>query len=278
MNARSHGESPGGEGARSRAGADRPALRLLLEVVPGHGGLAHIPELPGLCFRIDDLATVQSTAFAEVARYAGWLRDQGAPSLSPVADDLARRSRKSGVSSVEILEMERRTGAPVWLSGNPAALFEHDRKPMSDVAVSAHMRFVQLVVTHTRALVAPLSGARSSWRRAQGKRSIDDTLAHIGDCVWWYCSRIDDDLPEPEERRGEPPLQRIDRLLEAATAFLLEVPFERRAIVHVPRRIPSKDQAEEWTHAKVCRRQAEHVWEHLSGLRRAVDICRAMNV
>ena len=70
-------------------------------------------------------------------------------------------------------------------------------------------------------------------------------------------------------------MDRIERLLEAARECLLTVPLESRTIVHVPTRFLTKDPHEAWTHAKVCRREAEHMWEHLQTLPQAVRIAMA---
>jgi hypothetical protein len=96
----------------------------------------------------------------------------------------------------------------------------------------------------------------------------------MGNCVWWYCSRIDDVLPEPVEISEEAPMARIERLLEVAGEYLLAVPLQARMIVNVPTRFLTKDPREAWTHAKVCRREAEHMWEHLQKFPQAVAIAR----
>ena len=83
----------------------------------------------------------------------------------------------------------------------------------------------------------------------------------------WSC---DDSLPEPDERPNEDPLDRIERLLETASQFLISLPFAAREEVHVPKRFHTRDPREAWTHTKVCRREAEHAWEYLLGMTRAV--------
>ena len=251
--------------------SDLLSLPLLLELAPGHGCLAHIPILPGLCFRADDLAAVQVTAFAQITLYSRWLLDHNAADLTRETAALVRRVCTGPLSGIEILETERRAGSPVWLSGNPAVLFQHDCRRLSDAAVAAHLRFIRLVLTWTRQLVVPLSASQLAWKPAPSQRSIADTLTHIGNCIWWYCSRIDNDLPEPEDPPGEWPGDRIDRLLDAAATYLREVPTDARTMVHVPKRFLTTDPAEQWTHSKVCRRQAEHVWEHLPGIHRVVE-------
>jgi hypothetical protein len=165
-------------------------------------------------------------------------------------------------------------GAPVWDSGNAAALFEHDRSPLDDVAVAAHLRFVRRVLDRIREAVVPLSASERARRPAPNRRPIDETLEHIGNCIWWYCSRIDDALPEPDEPEGEAWLDRIDRLFDVAEQHLLGIPLLARVEVHVPARFPTADSREPWNHTKVCRRQAEHVWAHLPGVEAAAKVVR----
>ena len=253
-------------------------LSLLLELAPQGGCLAHIPSLPGLCFRADDPAKALSLAREQVAVYGRWLLEQSAQRLNTATVALVRLLEKDSLSSVEIVEEERLAGSPVWLSGNPAAFFQHDRQPLTEAAVVAHLDFTRRVIAGFREIVTPLTAAQSAWSPAPGQRSIVDTLTHIGNCVWWYCSRVDDTLPEPEDNPTETALDRIDRLLQEAAGFLLKFPFEKRALIHVPKRFPTIDPAEQWTHGKVCRRQAEHAWEHVPGLHRRAEAAREVDV
>jgi hypothetical protein len=249
-------------------------LRLLLETVPGHGCFAHIPDLPGLCFRAADPERARTAAIDEMTRYGRWLLDQNLTGLNPEAAAVVQRLRRGPLSAVRAVEVERREGSPVWLSGNPAVLFDRDREALSDAAVTAHIRFTRGVITRICEAARSLSSVQSAWRPTPDGRSMDETLTHIGNCIWWYCSRIDDDLPEPEDRPAEPHVDRIARVLEAAAAYLIAVPLRRRTVVCVPTRFPSDDPGEPWTHAKVCRRQAEHVWEHLPGVSRLLGDAR----
>ena len=67
-------------------------------------------------------------------------------------------------------------------------------------------------------------------------------------------------------------MERIERLLEAAEEYLPAVPIKERTTVHIPTRFLTKDAQEAWTHTKVCRRQAEHLWEHLQTIGQEVSI------
>jgi hypothetical protein len=249
-------------------------VRLLLETAPGHGCFAHIPDLPGLCFRAGDPERAQAAVIDQITRYGRWLVDRNLTDLSAETATLARRLRAGELSPIRTVEVERREGSPVWLSGNPAVLFDRDREALSDATVTAHIRFTRRVVARICEAARSLSSVQSAWRPAPEGRSMDQTLTHIGNCIWWYCSRIDDDLPEPEDLPAEGHVDRIERILEAAAACLIAVPLHRRTVVCVPRRFPSDDPREPWTHAKVCRRQAEHVWEHLPGVSRLLGDAR----
>jgi hypothetical protein len=247
-----------------------PAFDLLVEDAGTDGCLGHIPALPGLCFRAETAAELESKALARIAEYARWLLAEDLADLTPASDLLTRRLGTSELSGVRVVVTEHVAGAPVWESGNAAVLFDHDRRSLDDDAVVAHLRFVRRVLDRMRELVRSLSPEQLAGRPTPDRRSIDETIEHIGNCVWWYCSRIDDALPEPEDVPNETPLDRVDRLFAAAEVYLLGVPLSARTAVHVPARFPTADPQERWTHAKVCRRQAEHVWAHLPGLKTAV--------
>ena len=257
-----------------RRKSDRAPFDLLIEDAETEGCLGHVPALPGLCFRARDAEEAEAIASDRIAEYAAWLRAESMTDLSSETEEAVRRAGAEGSSGLRIVVAEHVAGAPVWESGNAAVLFQYDLRPLHDRAVAARLRFVRRVLDRIRNAVVPLSASGRAKRPVPNRRSVDETLEHVGNCVWWYCSRIDDDLPEPEEPPDEDPLDRIDRLFETAEAFLLAVPFSARATVHVPARFPTKDPDERWTHAKVCRRQAEHVWAHLGGLKRQVPEIR----
>ena len=252
--------------SEARESSARQPFDLLIEEAGESGCLAHIPTLPGFCFRAETVAEAEASAPGRIAEYVAWLR---AERLTDLTADTARAAREGGDVRVVIAECVR--GAPVWESGNAATLFDADHLPLDDVEIVARLRFVRRVLEGIREAAAPLSASARAHRPAPNRRSIDETLEHIGNCIWWYCSRIDDDLPEPEEPPGEDPLARIDRLFGIAEAYLLTVPFAERTRIRVPTRFPTKDPNERWTHTKVCRRQAEHVWAHLPGLESAEE-------
>jgi predicted RNase H-like HicB family nuclease len=249
------------ESIPSANGDAEVALGLLIEDAGEAGCLAHIPALPGCCFRAGTVVEAEANARAEFVEYCAWLRSEELLNLTSETADACRRGADVGVVISECIP-----GAPVWESGNAAALFKWDLSPLDDAAITARLRFVRRVLDRIRGIAEPLAPAERTRRLAPGRRSIDETLEHVGNCIWWYCSRIDDGLPEPEDLPDEDALDRIDRLYAIAEEFLLGIPLSERATVYVLTRFPTSDPNERWTHTKVCRRQAEHVWAHLAGL------------
>jgi len=243
-----------------------PPFDLLVEVAPIDGCFAHIPALPGLCYRAYDPEGAMRIAQDQIANYLKWLLEKELSDLNPKVFTLASWVNSQNFAGVRVIERERRDGAPLWISGNPTVLFEYDHQPLDDTAVRAHLRFVCQIVKSIRAKVDVMHPDHRGRKPTPQIRSIDETLTHIGNCVWWYCSRIDNELPEPIESADETPMARIERLLEAAKKNLLAIPNQSRTTVHIPTRMLTKDPQEAWTHTKVCRRQAEHMWEHLQTL------------
>ena len=246
-------------------------INFLVEEAGSLGCLVHIHTLPGLSFRIEDASEVKEAALARISEYARWLVAEDLGDLTPETALLTQLVKMGDLANLRVVETEHMAGAPVWISGNPAVLFQFDRRPLDDGAVISHLRFTRRVLGQMRELVTPLSSAQRARRPEPDRRSIDETLTHVGNCIWWYCSRIDDELLEPDDVPGESPMDRIDRLFAAAEAYLLGVSLSARATVHTPTRFPTEDPQEQWTHTKVCRRQAEHVWAHLPGLKSATE-------
>lgn len=174
---------------------ERPSFDLLIEDAGAAGCLGHIPALPGLCFRGRTPEEAEESASARIVEYVRWLVSEGLRDLTPTTETLAARLRGEESMDLHIAASERVDGAPVWESGNAAALFEHDLHTMPDNDVRAHLRFVRCVFDRVRRLISPLPASQRVERPMPDRRSIDETLEHIGNCVWWYCSRIDDDLP-----------------------------------------------------------------------------------
>jgi len=254
--------------------SDRSSFDLLIEDAGTEGCLGHIPALPGLCFRARNAEEAEAIASDRIVEYATWLDAEGLADLTPETAEAVGCADAGGSSGLRVVVAEHVAGAPVWESGNAAVLFRYDLRPLDDRAIAACLRFVRRVLDRMRNAVEPLSAEARRRRPAPDRRSIDETLEHVGNCLWWYGSRIDDTLPEPDDLPDEDMLDRIDRLFAVAESHLLPVPYSARATVHVPTRFPTKDPDERWTHTKVCRRQAEHVWAHLGGLKRQVPEIR----
>jgi len=248
-----------------------PVFDLLVEDAGSLGCLVHIPTLPGLNFRVEDASDLKATALARISEYARWLLAEDLRDLTPEAALLTNLVRAGNLAGIRVIEAEHVAGAPVWESGNPAVLFQSDHRRLDDNAIVSHLCFVRRVLEKMRELVNPLSVAQRARSPEPDRRSVDETLTHIGNCIWWYCSRTDDELPEPDDVPNESPLDRIDRLFAAAETYLLGVPLSARATIHIPTRFPTADPQEQWTHAKVCRRQAEHVWAHLPCLKSVME-------
>ena len=247
------------------------AFDLLVEDAGSLGCLVHIPTLPGLNFRAEDASNLKATALARISEYGHWLLPENLSDLTPETAVLTHLVQTGNLADLQVVETERVGGVPVWESGNPAVLFQFDRRPLNDDIVASHLRFTRRVLEKMRELVIPLSPEQRAQRPEPDRRSVDETLTHIGNCIWWYCSRIDDELPEPGEYADESAMDRIDRLFASSEALLLEFPLSVRADIHIPTRFPTKDPQERWTHTKVCRRQAEHAWAHLPGLKSAAN-------
>jgi hypothetical protein len=268
---------PSAEPERPAARPQRPPaltrpLALLVEVAPGGAACGHVPSLPGLCFRAGDREQLTRIAPGKVVEYLRWLAAEQLSDLTPAVREASALVRAGFGSEIELATREDVAGAPLWLSGEPAALFQSDRYALTDEEVAAHFRFAHQVTRRMRLLVAGLFPAQRAWKPAPDRRSIAETLAHLADGAWWYCARLDDALPEPILDPELAPLDQLDQRLQAVAEWLTAVPLDRRLEVHVPKRHPSRDPAEPWTHRKVCRREAEHLWEHLQGLPRAVQM------
>jgi hypothetical protein len=235
------------------------SLELYVEVAPGGDALVHAPSLPGFSVKVGRGASRERRLRADLSAYARWAASHG---LAPAPREADWR------------EVETVAGAPVWVSGNAAALFSVDRRPLSDREVMAHLDVVAAALSDMAEAVAGLSLRERSRGRRTGGRSIDEAFTHVGNCIWWYASRIDDKLPEPEEDPAEEPFDRCVRLLADARAYLVSISGKARVRVHVPTRFPTYDPSEPWTHAKACRREAEHAWDHLAGVRRAAAATR----
>jgi predicted RNase H-like HicB family nuclease len=243
-----------------------PSVDLLIEIAPGEGCFGHIPSLPGLCFRANNREELVDDAPSHIRNYIKWMTDEHLTNLNPVIAFLAEQMSLNPSMEIQLVEKERREGAPVWISGNPVVLFDYDLRPMDNGTILAYLNITQQILKGITEIVKTLPQSERTKKPSLQQRSIDEMLTHIGNCIWWYCSRIDDELAEPDEFNQEPHLARINRLFESAFKYIISVPPSKKTIVHTPTRFKTNDPNEQWTHTKVCRREAEHAWEHLSEL------------
>jgi hypothetical protein len=151
------------------------------------------------------------------------------------------------------------------------ALFARDCAPVAIPHVTEAFDVADHAWADIARRIARLGSAQRSTPPSAGKRSIEETLEHLGNCFWWYCSRIDDGLPDWPDA-GLSFEERADAFLRRARAWCRERagtggPAASGPAV-VPTRYPTDDPEEQWTLAKVIRRQAEHLWEHLGTVER----------
>lgn len=224
--------------------------------------MAHWVGSPGCCWIDSDRDSLLRRAASEAGRYAAW-RISWQPGFSP----------PSGAGRV--LEEARTAGGPVGASGSPMAIFAHDRAPVLSAVAGESFDVAVHAWTDIVRLIGGLNPAERSVPPSAGRRTIEQTLEHLGNCFWWYCSRIDEGLPE-WPNAGLSFEARAGVFLWQARAWCLERAGTRGSGVTetVPTRYPTDDPAERWTLGKVVRRQAEHLWEHLATVERDVGTLR----
>ena len=217
---------------------------------------------PGCCWIDSNHDTLIRRAAAEAGRYAEWRRAWQPGSDLPTG-------------ATRVVEEVHTAGGHVGVSGSPMALFARDRAPVAIPNVLESFDVAGQAWIDIERLIALLSSAQRSVPPSAGKRTIEETLEHLGNCFWWYCSRIDDELPEWPDA-GLSFEKRAGSFLRQAGSWCLErAEFDSSAVsVKIPARYPTDDPAEQWTLAKVIRRQAEHLWEHLGTIERDVAILR----
>jgi hypothetical protein len=224
--------------------------------------MAHWVDGPGSCWIDSDHDTLIRRAAAEAGRYAEW-----------------RRAWQPGFDLPEgaarVVEEVQTAGGPVGVSGSPMALFARDHAPVAIPSVLEFFDVADQAWIDIERLIALLSSAQRSTPPSAGKRTIEETLEHLGNCFWWYCSRIDDELPEWPDA-GLSFEERAGSFLRLARSWgLARAEIDGSAVpVKVPARYPTDDLKEQWTLAKVIRRQAEHLWEHLGTIERDVATLR----
>jgi len=132
------GEAPARESTRPQRPPPltRP-LALLIEVAPGGAACGHVPSLPGLCFRAGNTEQLARVAPGKVVEYLRWLAAEQLSDLTPAVRETSALVRAGFGSEIELATREEVAGAPLWLSGEPAALFQSDRYALTDEEVAA---------------------------------------------------------------------------------------------------------------------------------------------
>jgi hypothetical protein len=223
----------------------------------GEPWMAHWVGGTGCCWIEKDRDALIRQAATETTRYALW-RTAWEPEFSLPSGE------------AKVLEEIQTTGGPVGISGSPMAIFTRDRVPVASQDVLEAFAVADHIWDDIKKWIARLSPVQRKSPPFPGKRSIEETLEHLGNCFWWYCSRIDDELPEWSDA-GLSQEKRADSFLKMARSWCLDRATTNGSVVssHVPKRYPTDDPLEEWTLAKVIRRQAEHLWEHRGLLERS---------
>jgi hypothetical protein len=242
----------------------RPFLiRIYLEHAPSGGGVAHLPGLPGDSFRFHNRDEILLRAIEECTAYFRWLKAKNI--LAPLA--LAAPEEQPALSRATVVEEQ--AGREIWESGTAAVMFECDLGLVDDEWIRRHFIVIQTALEDlvSRALAVP----QEEWDTPAepGKRTLREQLIHVGNAVWWYCSRVDDTVPEPEGEDGDQtpdPPGRILRLTEWALHWCLGLDRDHREQIQRPTRFLSDDPEELWTLGKVLRRLAEHSIEHLRAM------------
>lgn len=258
----------------------RSAIELCLEMTPDQGGVAHVFELPGFQFRADTREEFLTRGGAEAGGYLTWCQKRGLGDLNPHVKALIRANRRAEGGTGPAFHsriVESVPGQPLWKSGHHAALFEKDRLPLDDDGVRAHIRVVRAAYTDMAKVLTGLSPSDLAESVPPAERTLDETIAHLGDVAWWYSSRLSDDLPEPGAEVPPSGMDRLKFLLALAERWYLEYPAAQRGDVMTPARIQVGGPGEPWSHHKAVRRHAEHMLEHLPGIVRASRVLRRDN-
>ncbi len=240
-------------------------IRIYVEKSPGDEGVAHLPTLPGASFRFRNRDEILLHAIKECTAYIRWVKSRNIlASVGLTGPEIIDQPALCRATVVEEL-----SGHPIWESGMASTIFESDIGPVDDIKIRRHFVVIQTALEDIvmQASAVPVE----QWDTAQeeGARTLRQQLVHIGNAIWWFCSRLDDALPEPAGENGEDapdPAGRILRLADWALTWCLALSAERREEMERPTRFLTNDPEEVWTLGKVLRRQAEHAIEHLRAM------------
>lgn len=240
-------------------------IRIYVENTPTGEGVAHLPSLPGDSFRFRTRDEILLRAIEECGAYIRWVKSKNiAASLALTGPEIADGPALSRATVVEELP-----GRPIWESGTASVMFECDLGLVDEERIRRHFVVIQAALEDLVARAQAVPSDQWDVAPSEGKRTLRETLVHVGDSVWWYCSRIDDEIPEPQGEDGSQtsdPAGRIVRLTDWALSWCLSLNAEKREQIQRPTRYLSDDPEELWTLGKVLRRLAEHSVEHLRAM------------
>ncbi len=169
-------------------------------------------------------------------------------------------------------EFVRNSAGEVGTSGSPMALFSLDKNEISKKNVEETFRIAGYIRQGIKNRVEALSREELEFQPEPNRRSIQKTLQHIGNTVWWYCSRIDQNLEQWPDK-GLNDFDRIEFFFEKAREFLVgKIEEGKTNRVYIPTLYPTLDPGEKWTARKVLRRQVEHFWEHYRYLDKSLQL------
>ena len=207
-------------------------LRALIEVWPLEAGI-YIHELPGVYASGPTTDAALEVLPDVVERHLAWLASHGF--------DI-------GDAPVEIAIAEEMPA----VEGRYGPLFDADREPLTTDAGEQALQIAGLARRDLVDLYRAVSDVRRSWR-PEGGWSIADHLVHVAEMERFYLGSlpwcVDSRLPDDPVRA----LQASALLAESA---LREAPEASRSAVFT-------HAGERWTVAKVARRMAAHLREHL---------------
>jgi hypothetical protein len=235
-------------------------IGIFLERGPEGPWMGHLAGLAGCCWIRDSREACIAASQSERLRFAAFLAERGIDTGFECGES----------ASVECLEEVHTLGGAVGESGSAMALFASDA---DTVYISVYWPRVLCLAESIVETASSIDVSRWAIRPVPGRRSLEEVFEHLGNCVWWYCSRIDDALADWEDA-GLSFKERFLAFLPLAEDFYRRYPPERASSAFVPKRHPAEDPLEPWNFGKSLRRQGEHLWEHLGYLQRDIESYR----
>lgn len=234
--------------------------QIYLEIQPGVGCMAHVPELPGCFQRAGSQEEALSKLQYAIRVYQAWLHNH---QEDFEVDDAV---------TLELVEVIHGFGP--FKRGDSAALFAADRQPPTpDEMEKIYLRRASFARDDLLALTRPLPRRIHNWRARSGEMTITEILRHVGNAEKWYLSRLvpPDTLPPEWEFDQQLP---IFKFLEMERTIVLDrlrgLNKEELQTVYSPTHW-TKHPHEPWTARKVLRRMIEHELEHTEHIRQVLS-------